>query len=162
MNKKTRLKPDEVRYLTTLSPQDLSSRLLALYDSGWSLNILAQSLNPPKAKSTVHFWVSNATPKEQERPIPPIPLTPLPSVPGTSVRSVSPSVPKDIGIQLATLAPLASKYRANTPPDSLIAMANRELTEISLTLSRRGVPVIDIAYAAGVSYRSIARRVASA
>ena len=59
------------------------------------------------------------------------------------------------------LSVLSRRYRAKTSPDSPLALANRELTEIALSLYHRGVPAAEIAKAAGVTYRAMARRIAN-
>ena len=52
-----------------------------------------------------------------------------------------------------------SPYRAKTPANSPTALANAELTRLAVSLRRQGVPTADIASAAGVSYRAMARRI---
>jgi hypothetical protein len=165
VKKKVRLPSDEVRFLASLGPEMLHSRLRALWEAGWSLKIIADSLEPRKPKSTVHFWVKNATAGEQRRPIPPTPpkslTTTAPLLNSPRLRSVSPSVPAELKPHLQELAALASRYRAKTPPDSPYAKANQELTHVARMLYNRGVPAADIAEAAGITYRAIARRLAN-
>lgn len=162
MKKKTRLPADEVRFLASLPPQALQARLRALWKVGWSLKIMADSLEPKKPKSTVHFWVQNAQDEPQSRPVPPTPpksltsTAPLSSSPRT--RSISPSVPPDLKPRLRELSALSRLYRAKTPPTSPLALANREFTDLARELYNRGIPAADIAEAAGVTYRAIARR----
>lgn len=166
MNKKTRLPDDEIRFLSNLSEQLLKERVKALWESGWSLSVIANSLKPTKPKSTVHFWVQNTASASQRRPIPPTPpksltvTAPLSDAPIT--RSISPSVPPDLKPHIRQLANLSKRYRAKTPANSPLAEANRELTIITLDLYHRGVPAAAIAEAAGVSYRAIARRISNA
>lgn len=64
--------------------------------------------------------------------------------------------------RIKELSVLSRRYRAKTAPDSPLALANRELTEIALTLYHRGVPAAEIAKVAGVTYRAMARRIANA
>ena len=77
-------------------------------------------------------------------------------------RSISPRVPPDLRPRLRELGTLARRYRAKTPANSPLALANRELTDLALKLRSRGVSTADIADAAGVSYRAMARRIALA
>lgn len=165
MKKKVRLPADEVRFLSSLDQPMLQSRLKALWEAGWSLKIIADSLSPTRPKSTVHFWVKTATAQEQRRPIPATPpkslTTTAPLLSSPRMRSISPSVPPELKTHLKELATLANRYRAKTPPDSPYAKANQELTHVARMLYNRGVPAVDIAEAAGVTYRAIARRLAN-
>jgi hypothetical protein len=77
------------------------------------------------------------------------------------MRSISPSVPPELKPQLKQLADLSKRYRAKTPTDSPLAVANRELTTLAKQLKDRGVPAADIAEAAGVTYRAMARRLSN-
>ena len=165
MKKKIKLPADEVRFLSSLPTDLLHGRLKALWESGWSLGIMANSLEPKKPKSTVHFWVQNATTQEQRRPLPPTPpksltsTAPLLNTP--RLRSISPSVPADLKPRLKELASLANRYRAKTAPDSPLAIANQEFTHLARMLYNRGIPAADIAEAAGVTYRAVARRLSN-
>lgn len=152
---------EEVRYLESLSISERDSRLKVLHEAGWSLNSLAKAIQAPK--TTVHFWVRNAqgSPKATERiiPAPPRSLTALVPAPYASrVRCVSPKVPPDLRPRLRELSELSKRYRSRTPSTSIFAQANRELTDLALSLRENGVPTSDIASAAGVSYRAMARR----
>lgn len=156
---------DEVTFLESLPIHQMHARLAMLHQSGWSLSQLASSLNPPRPKTTVHFWIRNSVcdPALSRRPTPapPLPLTALvPSARTPRTRSISPKVPPALAPRLAELSITARRYRAKTPQASPIAQANRELTELALNLRRSGVSTADIARAAGVSYRAMARRIA--
>lgn len=165
MKKKIKLPADEVRFLSSLPVEIFHGRLRALWEAGWSLGIIANSLDPKRPKSTVHFWVQNATPQEQRRPIPNTPpkslttTAPLPNTP--RLRSISPSVPPEMKPQLQHLSSLAKRYRAKSDPNSEFAIANRDLTDLARSLYNRGVPAADIAEAAGVTYRAMARRLSN-
>lgn len=165
MKKKIKLPADEVRFISSLPKELMYGRLRALWESGWSLAIIANSLEPKKPKSTVHFWVSNATKQEQRRPLPPTPpkslTTTAPLTSNPTMRSISPSVPLELRDKLKELATLANRYRAKTSPDSPLAIANRELTHLAVLLYNRGIPASDIADAAGVTYRAMARRISN-
>jgi hypothetical protein len=165
MKKKIKLPADEVRFLSSLPIEIFHGRLRALWESGWSLGIIANSLDPKRPKSTVHFWVQNAASQEQRRPIPATPpksltvTAPLSNTP--RLRSISPSVPVDMRPHLQHLSSLAKRYRAKSDPHSEFAIANRELTDLARSLYNRGVPAADIAEAAGVTYRAMARRLSN-
>lgn len=159
-----RLPQDEVRYLSTLygSPKRFHERLHALHKlGGWSINALAQSLSPQRAKSTVHFWVVNATSSGHPH-TQPIPIRP-PNIKKVyeKKRPEPQPLPSDTATELKSLALLAKKFRSKTSETSDIYKANQRLTELALELSLQGVPTLDIAIAAGVTYRSMARRVAT-
>lgn len=162
MTEKTYLPQDEVEFLKTLARPDLESRLRALWESGWSLAILGESVRPQRPKTTIHFWVKRAPSQQQARPIPPPPpkslTTSVPTKNAPRLRSISPGVPPDMKPRLKELATLARRYRARTTPDSPLAQANRDLTAMAIALRSMGVPTAAIAEAAGVSYRAMARR----
>lgn len=154
---------EEVEFLATLSPQAKNARLAALHEAGWSYSALSECLNTPK--TTVHFWVRNAQfdPSATLRPVPKptLPIkTSLPLPKGTRTRSISPKVPPDLRPRLRELSQRSRRYRARTPENSPLAIANRQLTELAVHLRSQGVPTADIAEAAGVSYRAMARRIA--
>lgn len=160
------LPDDEVRFLNALPTPEMHSRLAYLHEQGWSLASLARSLTPPKPKTTVHYWIRNApTPKEQRRPAPTPPthtlMSALPVLRGVKVRSVAPKVPPDIRPRLRELAQVSRRYRAKTPSASPTAQANRELTQLAVQLHAHGVPTSEIAAAAGLTYRAVARRIAT-
>jgi hypothetical protein len=160
------LPQDEVRFLEALPLPDMHARLAFLHDQGWSLASLARSLTPSRPKTTVHYWIRNApTSAEQRRPAPKPPthtlMHALPTLNGAKVRSISPKVPPDLRPHLRELAQASRRYRAKTPPGSPIAQANQELTRLAVQLHSHGVPTSDIAAAAGLTYRAVARRIST-
>jgi hypothetical protein len=160
------LPEDEIRFLESLPTPQLHTRLAHLHAHGWSLSTIARSLNPPKPKTTVHYWIQNAaTDAEQRRALPEPPPTSLtmavPTYKAPRTRSVSPNVPPDIRPKLRELSEKSKRFRAKTPKGSETARANQELTKIALELHAHGVPTSKIAAAAGVTYRAMARRIAS-
>ena len=156
------LSPDEVVFLESLPRAAFESRLRALWNTGWSLNSLGQSLRPPRPKTTIHFWVRRASDVKQFRAVPMPPkkslATETPTKKPPRLRSVSPGVPQDMKPRLLELSSLARRYRSKTSSSSPFAQANEELTTISLTLRSMGAPTAAIAEAAGVSYRAMAKR----
>ena len=157
-----RLPLEEVSYLSKLPRVEMESRLKALWQAGWSLNIIGSSLVPSVPKTTIHFWVRRAPDLKQSRAIPlPPPKSLTTSVPTKNaprLRSISPGVPPEIRPRLRELSELSKRYRAKTRPDSPLAIANAELTQLAKQLRARGVPTSAIAEAAGVTYRAMARR----
>jgi hypothetical protein len=131
------LPASEIDFLNSLAISHRDSRLAVLHEAGWSFAVLAKALNKPK--TTIHFWTKHAI-KD-----PTMSLNPIP----------------DIRPRLRELSLLSRRYRARTPYNSPIAVANREMTSLAVNLYAKGVPTADIANAAGVSYRAMARRIAS-
>lgn len=165
MRSHTELPEDEVRFLQALPRSERDARLVALHEFGWSLSTLGRSFTPPKPKTTIHYWIRNAKRGvEQRRELPQPPPTSLttavPTYKAPISRSISPRVPPDMRPHLRELATMSRRYRAKTPSSSPLAQANQELTKIALELHAHGVPTSDIAAAAGVSYRAMARRIA--
>jgi len=165
MKKKVRLPDDEVTFLSALDKAQVPARLRALWEAGWSLKIIADSLKPARPKSTVHFWILNASSEPQRRPIPtPPPKSLTVSAPikhSPKIRSISPGVPEHLKPRIKELSLLSRRYRAKSDPNSDLAVANRELTALALSLYNRGVPAAEIAKVAGVTYRAMARRIAN-
>ncbi len=157
-----RLPKDEVTFLENLSQNELQSRLLALHEAGWSLNVIGKSMKPVRPKTTVHFWIKKAEKTEQKREVPLPPpkslTTSVPTKTAPRLRSISPGVPPDMKPRLRHLSAQARRYRAKSPAGSPLALANEELTAVAKTLRSMGVPTAAIAEAAGVSYRAMARR----
>ena len=60
--------------------------------------------------------------------------------------------------KISDLAPLARRYRARANPYGAYAVANEELTVICKDLFESGTTVRELAEAAGVTYRAMARR----
>jgi hypothetical protein len=156
------LPSDEVTFLESLPREKFESRLKALWEAGWSLSSLGDSLNPKRPKTTIHFWVRRAKIEEQPREVP-LPkkkslVTATPTKKPPRLRPVSPGVPADLKPRLRELSQLARRYRSRTPKESIFAKANEELTTIAITLRSMGVPTAAIAEAAGVTYRAMAKR----
>lgn len=162
MNRQSPLPVDEATFVNSLPDKQFKDRLRALWLAGWSLSTLGEAVDPPRSKSTVHFWVRNADDTLQRREIPNPAPTSLTSVAPTKsaprLRTISPGVPADLKPRLKELSTLAKRYRAKTPYSSPLAEANRELTELARSLRSRGVPTAAIADAAGVTYRAMAKR----
>lgn len=170
----------ECDFLRVLMREELYARAQELHRVGWSVTAIANAFDPPKPRSTVHTWLSRPHTITHSRPLP------SPSSSSSSSRSsiaaaenstsdfsssklklkrerrtYTPSAPalsaaeKD---RIKVIAPLARRYRARANPNGVYASANTELTQISLEAYSRGVSVAELAAAAGVTYRAMARR----
>lgn len=154
--RKQALPSDEVSLLNSLFDEELYTRVRSLYAAGWTLQAIGDAFDPPRSRTTVRYWCN--------RTHSPSPLTdalPAPRYKPTgyvSRRPKSPGIPEETRREIAYLAELARKYRAKMSPVSPQAIANEELTRICLDLYAAKVPVRELAEAAGVTYRAMARR----
>ena len=183
---KERLPEGECVYLRTLSGAPLKARARALAESGWSLAAISEAFDPPRQRSSVRAWVlSNVPAPDTQPPLPPSPSSlsshsssivaresSVSDAPGTpSTRPVTrtkmprrvydpekPRVSPGQKKKIATLAPLARRYRARTAPGGTYARANAELTDLCKNLYYSGASVRELSIAAGVTYRAMARR----
>jgi hypothetical protein len=148
----------EVDLLLSLYDDQFYTRVLSLYEAGWPLQSIGNAFTPPRRRSTVKFW---ATRKHEHSPLDkPVPVPKLKTGPRgyVSRRPVSPGISSVDRARIEQLAPLARRYRSKMTPDSPQALANDELTEICLRLVATNVTVNQLAAAAGVTYRAMARR----
>jgi hypothetical protein len=153
----------EVTLLHSLSGKALHQRCALLFSQGWTLQTIGESLNPPRPRSTVHVWVNAQLPKIDKTD--PSSLTaPTPTYQervaqkAPRPKRVSPGIPEDARRRIGELAPTARRYRARVAPLSQPALANGELSHICKTLYSSGVTIRELANAAGVTYRAMARR----
>ncbi len=168
MNTQIPLPQNEVEYLKALASANVKlfhSRLKALWEAGWSLSVLGNSLTPKRSRATVHYWVRNASSISQTIEVPkPEFSKSLPSallgVVQAKSRTVSPSVTPEVAKQLRELSLQARRYRARTSSTNKFAVANEQFTKLVKELRSQGIPAVDIAEAAGISYRAVARRAA--
>lgn len=163
MRSSVSLPTDEIEFLQQLTPEKRKSRLAALHDAGWSLSVLSRALDTPK--TTIHFWIKNADKTDffSQKPVPGphISLTrALQNGQTLRTRTISPKIPPDLVPKIRELSLKSRRYRSRTPKNSPIAVASQELTRLAVLLHSRGVRTSDIADAAGVSYRAMARRIA--
>jgi hypothetical protein len=151
------LPPVEASLLNDLVDEELYTRVGELFAAGWTLQAIGDAFDPPRQRSTVRYWMNR---RHDPSPLPDAPLpTPRRRATGyVSRRPRSPGIEPDVRARLGELAPLAQRYRAKTRSDSREAQANRELTERCVALHASGVPVRELAEAAGVTYRAMARR----
>lgn len=150
----------EVLFLRSLSGERLHIRAKQLYKVGWTLNSIGEALDPPKGRSTVKAWIDRL---DQVHPYSfdvPIDFPRLRTPEGGYQRLTpkSPGVPKDTESRLREIAPLAQHYRSGMSTSNPAAQANEEMDQIVLDLRANDVSIADIARAANVTHRAIARR----
>lgn len=168
MNTQIPLPQSEIDYLAVLASTNskaLHSRLRALWEAGWSLSVLGNALSPKRPRATIHYWVRKADVLPQIKEIPSVefskPLTAaLLGVVPAKTRTIAPSVTPEVAARLRSLSLQARRYRSRTTEGNKFAVANREFTALVKELRSQGVPAVDIAEAAGISYRAVARRAA--
>jgi hypothetical protein len=169
MNTQTPLPQSEIDFLARLaasSQKAFHSRLRSLWDAGWSLSVLGNSLSPKRPRATIHYWVRKADllPTDIVVPSPSFqkPLTALLGtvVPAAKTRTIAPTVTPEMSDKLKALSLQARRYRSRTTEGNSFAVANREFTVLIKELRAQGIPAVDIAEAAGISYRAVARRAA--
>lgn len=159
------LPESEREYLATLTatPQLLRRRVVRLFEAGWTLAAIGSALTPQRPRSTVHAWVlaprvDSPTDDVTEMPIPRPTQSHAPARAKSVPRPVSPGISATDLAQIRTLAPLAKKYRARISPAASAAIANVQLTTLCRQLHAQGVTVTELAEAAEVTYRPMARR----
>lgn len=140
----------EAEHLLSLSSTALKARCYNLYEAGWTLSAIGYPLNKPR--STVRSWVLSGPYPHQEVPTPED-RTYIPKKPQ------NPGIPQADRQRIEYLAPIARRYRSKLAESHAATLANRELTELCITLHESGVPLQDLADAAGVTYRAMYRRV---
>jgi hypothetical protein len=167
-----KLPDDEVKVLVSCSGDPLRARVRALREAGWTLAAIADAWTPPKQRSSIRALSQQPT----KSPLPIVPSPPPSSSHSSHLaaaersrsrhsrarRFYNPSSPKisnDDAKRIAQLAPLARRYRARANPTGSYAQANEELTQLCISLYRAGASVIELAAAANVTYRAMARRI---
>lgn len=154
--RKQALPSDEVALLNSLFDEELYTRVRSLYTAGWTLQAIGDAFVPPRSRTTVRYWCNRTHhPSPLSDPLPAPRYKPTGYV---SRRPRSPGIPEETLERITAIAPDARRFRAKMNPSSLEAQANRELTEICVYLYSANVPVRELAAAAGVTYRAMARR----
>ena len=146
---------DEAEYLQSLFSNALRQRCRRLYEAGWTLSAIGDPLG--RQRSTIRFWITNAVEVgEDPRPLPmPVDKTYV------HKKTKSPGLTSDEHEAIRRMAPIARKYRAKLSHDHPATTANRDLTKLCTTLHASGIPLQELADAAGVTYRAMYRRVRS-
>ena len=153
------LPQSEVDLLNKLDRRRLLSRVHELYHAGWTLSAIGNAFTPAKGRSTIKAWVDqNDTSNSIGLPVP-LPNHKTPKNGYQRLTPKSPGVPPITAEQLRKLAPVAQQYRARTPSGSQPAIANALMNQIIRDLRSIDVSIADIARAAGVTHRAIAKRV---
>jgi len=156
----------EVAHLQNLKGFSLYRHVWALYEAGWTLRAIGEAFDPPKSRSTIQSWVNKG------REVAPATITtitdfveaPTLATPPTyiPVRPVSPGISLTDLAEIQRLAPIARRYRAGMSPKHKAALANSDLTAICSRLYASNVSVTELASAAGVTYRAMAKRLGRA
>jgi len=153
------LPESERALLSTLKGFLLYRRVFLLFEAGWTLRSIGEAFDPVRSRSTVQAWVNRGREVTESDTFPHI-LTPEYVTPAVyvPVRPASPGIPPDELARIQELAPIAKRYRASMNPRHRAAVANDELTALYGRLRSEGVSLGELANAAGVSYRAIAKR----
>lgn len=150
----------EIELLHSLEGYELFLRAKVLYEAGWTLRAIGESFEPPRARSTVRYWINTPTPIAGVYSD--MPTAPVPTLSTPAPKALKPRRPLTgpERARIGELAPSARKYRATMKPGHASAKANSELTALCARLHHdERVTIGDLAAAAGVSYRAMARRV---
>jgi len=156
------LPANEIVLLNSLTGWELFQRARYLYNVGWTLRSIGEAFEPPRARSTVRYWINTPLPIAGFEGYSDLPTTPIPTLatPATTSRKPRRVLTPMEYHEVAALAPIARKYRATMNAGHPSAKANRQLTELCVRLHHEErVTIRDLAEAAGVSYRAMARRV---
>ena len=146
-----------LRSLTT-SKKSLYCRARQLFEAGWTLQAIGNAFSTPFRRSTVQYWVKmgDFTYKNDQKV--PFPADFAPKRGYQRKKPVSPGISEADAERLRYLAPLARSFRSGMGLNSPQGSANRELTELATFLHSEGVSVAELARAAGVTFRAMARR----
>ncbi len=156
-----KLPPAEAAEINSLPLKARNDHVRSLYEAGWTLQAIGEACEPPVHRSTVRKWVTaskkSVTPSTEKSPLPtPKYRTPAEYEPK---KPINPGINADTAEKIRDLSYLASKYRATIPDSHPAAIASREYDQLVRKLHSDGVPLKEIADIAGVSYKSIYRRV---
>lgn len=161
------LSNEEITFLLSLPLLPRCRRIRELCGEGWSLQSIADAFTPPRRRSTVRSWLLRPLDDEDPAthyasntiPAPSLKRPPLKVPRPRRHRPISPGIPFTTQIVIASLAPLARRYRSRTPANSASHRANVELSQLALSLKAEGVTVSEIARAGAVTYRAMKRRI---
>jgi hypothetical protein len=156
------LPPQEVELLSRLygthPGASFYARAHALYHAGWPLRAIGAALEPPRSRSTVRSWVLHPFDPSQASTEPlPAPTLHTPAV-YERKKPRSPGLDPADATRIHDLAPEARKFRARFTLNHPARLANDELTQLTRHLHSQHVSVQELANAAGVTYRAMARR----
>ena len=153
------LPPDEASILASLRGFSLYARCAELFRAGWTLRAIGEAMEPPRTRSTIQTWVDKAQDTTPTVSLPPV-ASPELSTPKvyTPVRPPSPGIAPFEKARIESLAPIARKFRSGMSPDHTAAKANQDLTDLCKALHSINVSIAELADAAGVTYRAMAKR----
>jgi hypothetical protein len=80
----------------------------------------------------------------------------------TPKRPTSPGISKSELERIQELAPISRRFRSGMAPQHRASLANEELTGLVSSLYDGGVSIRELASAAGVTYRAMAKRLGRA
>jgi hypothetical protein len=154
------LPESEITLLRSLSgsKKQLYCRARQLFEAGWALQAIGNAFLPPFRRSTVQYWVKNGDFSQKIDQKVPFPSNFTRKTGYIRKKPVSPGISAENAQRLRYLAPLARSYRSGMGLASLQGSANTELTELATFLHSQGVTVAELARAAGVTFRAMARR----
>lgn len=154
------LPSEEIELLQSLRSYELYARAKSLYEAGWTLRAIGEAFTPPRARSTIRYWINSPIPIASVYTPLPEPPVPILSTPASVQRKPRRHLTPAESSRIAELAPSARRYRATMKPGHASARANQELTALCARLHHEDrVTIAELADAAGVSYRAMARRV---
>ena len=154
------LPSEEITLLQELNGYELFARAKMLYEAGWTLRSIGEAFNPVRARSTIRYWINTPVPIASAYTRLPEAPAPTLATPASVQRKPRRSLTHAERTRIAELAPSARRYRATMKPGHASAKANSELTSLCVRLHHGDrVTIGDLADAAGVSYRAMARRV---
>lgn len=151
----------ESDFLATLSGPNLHKRASSLYHAGWTLASIGNALSPTRTRSTIKSWVDRypaPDPRDLINVDVPIPRLRTPEGGYQRLTPVSPGVPPATARRLALIAPIAKTYRHRMSSATSAYQANQEMNQIVQDLRADNVSIADIARAANLTHRAIARR----
>lgn len=155
------LPEEEIALLATLTNDQLRFRCKQLYQAGWTLRAIGESTDPERSRSTIRTWITQPLDEDLEPSIASVPVPTYRTDPEyVKKRPTSPGIPVTDMQIIKDCAPVAKKYRSGMSSISRASIANNQLTQIVVRLhdNGHGVPVQELADAASVSYRAMARR----
>lgn len=152
------LPQEEVILLRSLVRNDRNVRAHLLFKQGWTLQTIGSAFEPPVRRSTVKYWVDNAKLPKYPAVDVPNPYFKTPVGGYQRKKPISPGITPEDQQRLAHLAPIAKTFRSGMASTSLQSISNDEFDALIRELHDADVTTAEIARAANVTFRAIARR----
>lgn len=149
----------EILHLNGMPNKDLPLRVAQLhYLAGWSFAAISRALEGRITARALRYMTSRFSP--DNLPPEPDPRFPLPMSPAPKAQTPRHKVPLDPSeeAEIQRLAPIARRFRASMSPLHVAAVANNELSDLVQACYSKGTSISDLARAAGVSHRAMAKR----